>query len=121
MHFKFTSYNGLLNHCKEIHSIWLTNVNLSLPSIKSEKLEKNTWPQWDGTWARDTVMAHWSADTLYWQLSIDHNMDVYYQVKHRLQAPTLDRTLTFHIGLPLVRTEGRTGVRSRDYQNFSDG
>ena len=33
----------------------------------------------------------WSADTLFWQLSIDHNMDVYYQVKHRLQAPKLAR------------------------------
>ena len=28
------------------------------------------------TWARNTVMWHWSAYTLFWQLSIDHNMDV---------------------------------------------
>lgn len=34
-------------------------------------------------------------ETLFWQLSIDHNMDVYNQVKHRLQAPTLARK--FHI------------------------
>ena len=42
-----------------------------------------------GTWARDMVMRHWSADTadtLFWHLSIDHNMDIYYQVKHRLQS-----------------------------------
>ena len=32
-------------------------------------------------------MWHWSADTLFWQLSIDHNMDVHYQVKHRLYMP----------------------------------
>ena len=27
----------------------------------------------------------------------------------------------FYIGLSLVWTDGRTGVWSRDYQNFSDG
>ena len=47
-------------------------------------------------------------DTLFWQLSIGHNMAVYYQVKHRLLAPTLARKLTFHIGYPVVRTDGRT-------------
>ena len=31
------------------------------------------------TWAHDTVIWHWSADTL----SIDYNLDVQYQVKHR--------------------------------------
>ena len=28
------------------------------------------------TWARNTVRRYWSADTLFWQLSIDHNIDV---------------------------------------------
>ena len=37
---------------------------------------KNTWPRWVDTWARDTVRWYWSADTLFWQLSIDHNIDV---------------------------------------------
>ena len=46
-------------------------------------------PRWGGIRARNTVMWFWSADTLFWQLSIDHNMDAYYQVKHRLQAPIL--------------------------------
>ena len=32
-----------------------------------------------------------SADTLFWELSIDHNMDIYYQVKYMLRAPTLAR------------------------------
>ena len=27
----------------------------------------------------------------------------------------------FYTGMPVVRTDGRAGVRSRDYQNFSDG
>ena len=31
-------------------------------------------------WGRNTVMWHRSADTLFWQLSIDHNMDARYQV-----------------------------------------
>jgi len=50
------------------------------------------------------VMRLWSSDTLFWQLSIDHNMDVHHQVKHRLQAPTLPsiESLIFHIGVPVV-------------------
>ena len=59
------------------------------------------------------VMSIWSADTLFWQLSIDHNMDAYYQVKYWLQA--------FHIGFPVARTDGRTDVRSPDDQNFLAG
>ena len=27
----------------------------------------------------------------------------------------------FYIGMPVVWTDGQTDVRSRDYQNFSDG
>ena len=34
-----------------------------------------TWPQWVGTWACDTVMWHASADTLFWQLSVNLNVD----------------------------------------------
>jgi len=30
-------------------------------------------------WARDMVKWYWSADTFFWQLSINHNMDVQYQ------------------------------------------
>ena len=32
------------------------------------------------TWARDMVMQYWTADTLFWQLSIDHEMDFPYQI-----------------------------------------
>ena len=35
------------------------------------------------TWARDIVIWHWSLDAPFWQLSIDHNMDVLYKVKGR--------------------------------------
>ena len=37
---------------------------------------KNTWPLWVNTRACDTAKWYWSADTLFWQLSIDHNIDV---------------------------------------------
>ena len=37
---------------------------------------KNTRTWWVETWARDTVRWYWSADTLFWQLSIDVNIDV---------------------------------------------
>ena len=30
-------------------------------------------------WARDMITSYSSADTLFWQVSIDHNMDVQYQ------------------------------------------
>ena len=39
------------------------------------------------TSAHHTDMWHCSARTLFWQLSIDHNIDVHYQVKHRLHMP----------------------------------
>ena len=59
------------------------------PAINlKQTTSKNTWPRWVGIWARDAVKWHWSADTQFWHLSIDHNNDVYYQVKHRLQPPT---------------------------------
>ena len=37
---------------------------------------KNTRPRWVNTWARGTVRWYWSAGALFWQLSIDHNIDV---------------------------------------------
>ena len=40
------------------------------------------------TGAHYKVMQHWSANTLFWQLSTDHNMDVQYQVKHKLLVCT---------------------------------
>ena len=37
---------------------------------------KNTRPRWVNTWARGTVRWYWSAGAVFWQLSIDHNIDV---------------------------------------------
>ena len=43
-------------------------------------------------------------------------MDVYYQVKIRLRAPTLAKKLeTSHFQLPVVRTNGWMGVRLVDH------
>ena len=39
------------------------------------------------------VMWYWSADTLFWQLSIDHSMDIQYQ-----KSPCLLWTMTCHVG-----------------------
>ena len=35
---------------------------------------KSTWPRWVHAWALDNVKWYWSVDTLFWQLSIDHNI-----------------------------------------------
>ena len=51
---------------------------------------------------------------------MDHNMVVYYQVKHRLQAPTLARKFDISHWFPRGE-DGRTSVGSRGYQNFSEG
>ena len=32
------------------------------------------------TSTRDTIMGYWSADTLSWQLSIDHEMELPYKI-----------------------------------------
>ena len=32
------------------------------------------------TWASDMVTWYWSGDTMFWQLSIDHNMDFQYHI-----------------------------------------
>ena len=37
---------------------------------------KNTWSRWVDTWTRDTVRWYWSADSLFWQLSTDRNINV---------------------------------------------
>ena len=69
-------------------SIFLKKLNLSLfiilsPYLKTSNLsadnfQKNTWLRWVDIWDCDTVKWYWSADTLFWQLSIDHNIDVQY-------------------------------------------
>ena len=50
-------------------------------------------PQWVDTWARDMVIWYWSVAILFWQLSIDHIVNVQYKrcgfVKTRLRHPSL--------------------------------
>ena len=46
-------------------------------------------------------------------------MDAYYQVKHRLQAPTLGCKCDISHWLP-CGADRWADVQSRDYQNFSD-
>ena len=66
---------------------------------------KNTRPWWVDTWARDTVRWYWSADTLFWQLSIDDNIDVQ---SASSWAPKVARKC----GMPVVRTDGWSVGRS---------
>ena len=65
----------------------------------------NTWPPLVGTWAYDMILWLWSVASGY--PVFDYNdMDV----KHRLQATTLAKKLTFHIDCPVVRMDRRTSM-----------
>ena len=66
----------------------LENWTLACDHFKSSNLSANnfkkiTRTQWVDTWARDTVMWYSSAETLFWQLSIDHNMDCHIDLQHQ--------------------------------------
>ena len=77
---------------------------------------KNTRPRWVDTWARDTVRWYWSADTLFWQLSIDHNIDVQLVFSW---APKLAKSVRVNIGFPVVRTDGGRSVYGHVITKFS--
>ena len=55
--------------------------------------EKNTSRRWIDVWARDIVMWYWPVAILFWQLSIDHFVNVQYTrcalAKTRLRHPSL--------------------------------
>ena len=51
---------------------------------------KDTRSRWVDLWVRGTVRWYWSADTLFWQLSIYHNIDVQLVFSW---APKLAKTL----------------------------
>ena len=63
------------------------------------------------------VKRYWSADTLFWQLLIDHNMDGHMDVQHLNYLESVKS----NIGMPVVRcADGQAvGVRSRDNHIFS--
>ena len=60
--------------------IWyesLEKINLSLQSFDTLVIcQRITRPWWVDNWARGKVRWYWSVDTLFWQLSTDHNIDV---------------------------------------------
>ena len=70
---------------------------LKSSNLSADNFKENTRTQWVDTWARDTVRRNWSAETLFWQLSINQNMDVQY--------------LILNIGMPVARADGRSGGR----------
>ena len=73
---------------------------------------KNTRPRWVDTWARDTVRWYWSADILFWQLSIDHKIDVQYVYNISFPVlPNLPESVRLNIGMPVVRTDGCSFIR----------
>ena len=48
------------------------------------------------TWAHDMVMWYWPADTMFWQVLIDHNMDVQYQRStHQTKAACLRQPINW--------------------------
>ena len=71
------------------------------------------------TWA--SIMWYWSAHNLFWQLSIDHNMDVQVAGQSRTQCPTDQKAIRlwaqdclpattlerFCISCPVVQMDGR--------------
>ena len=50
--------------------------HLKTSNVSADNLRKGTQPRWVDTWACDTVRWYWPSKTLFWQLSIDHNIDV---------------------------------------------
>ena len=56
-----------------------------------------TSPRWVDTWARDMVTGYWSVHILFWQLSIDHIVNVLFHKKCGLAETRLR-----HPSLPLI-------------------
>ena len=78
---------------------------------------KNTRPWRVDIWARDTVRWYWSADTLFWQLRIDDNIDVQSASSWaRKVARKCESKHWYAFG-----ADGQSVGRSRDYQIFWNG
>ena len=73
------------------------------------------------TWARDTVRWYWSADTLFWQLSIDDNIDVQSAFSWAPYAARKCESKHWYACGADGRSVGRSVGQSRDYQIFWDG
>ena len=57
-------------------SLWSSRKTSTCSAVNFEKIcdLDELW-----TWACNMAMWYWSADTLYWQVPIDHSMDIQYQ------------------------------------------
>ena len=69
------------------------------------------------TWARDTARWYCSADTLFWQLSIDDNIDVQSAFSWAPKETRKCESKHWYA----CGADGRSVGRSRDYQIFWDG
>ena len=54
------------------------NLSLKTSNLSGDKLQKILGLDGVDNWTHDTGKWYWSADTLFWQLLIDHNVDVQY-------------------------------------------
>ena len=93
---------------------------LSTMLTSADHFKKNTWPRWVATLTHDTVRWYWSADTPFWQLSIDHNIDVQHvgNMSFRMLPDELQSGNWTLVSLWCRRTGS---VWSRDNQIFWDG
>ena len=73
------------------------------------------------TWARDTARWYWSADTLFWQLSIDDNIDVQSAFSWAPKVARKCESKHWYACGADGRSVGLSVGRSRDYQIFWDG
>ena len=73
------------------------------------------------TWARDTVRWYWSADTLFWQMSIDPNIDVQSAFSWDPKVARKCESKRWYACGADGRSVGRSVGQSRDYQIFWNG
>ena len=85
----------IVQHINTTYFIWILK-KIELEPAITRKLatcqritSKNTWPRWVDNWARVKVKWYWSAGSLFWQLSIDQNIDVQCVHYHFCCAPKL--------------------------------
>ena len=81
----------------------------------------NTRPWWVDTWGRDKVRWYWSADTLFWQLSINDNIDVQSASSRAPKVARKWESKHWYACGADGRSVGRSVGPSRDYQIFWDG
>ena len=76
--FALTAFQTILPCFQQVSQTWahdpIENKHLVSGQLQKTRDLDELW-----TWARDMATWYWSADTLFWQVSIDHNMDVQHQ------------------------------------------